>query len=136
MLNFSNFLATWHLDAGQSEYEAGDPPRAGSYDISFDGQKLTFAMDWVDAAGHKHTLSFDGVPDGVDYPFENPAVDSVALIPVDAYNLDSVSKKDNQILAYANRKLSENGQTMYVTQSGTLPNGEKFVNKAVYHRLK
>jgi hypothetical protein len=128
------FFGHWVLDPTQSQYQMSQPPATGSYGIEPDGDALKFTMDWTDAAGKAFHMIYHATPDGNDQPYtDNPAVDAICCVLVDDNTLDTISKKDGQVLAVGRRALSPDGQTMTVTQSGQGPNG-KFDNLSVYKK--
>jgi hypothetical protein len=127
------FLGTWVLDPAQSRYQFGQPPKSGSYKISARGNRYHTDIQWTDQTDRAFEASYDAVPDGVEHPYENPAVaDAVSMTRINAYTLDSASVKDGQRIAYARRVLSEDGQIMTITQSGVNTQGDSYVNLAVY----
>jgi len=129
------FLGYWVMDAAQNTYEAGTPPSAGSYRIEADGEAYRFTMTWTAADGQSHQMDYRTFPDGVAHPFENTAqVDALRTTRVDERTLDSESIKGDGVIAHGRRVLSEDGQTMFITQSGNRPDGTRFENRSVYLR--
>ncbi len=137
------FLGNWELDAEDSAYEIGAPPQRGQYQLVRDplpgtGQeveRIAVVMDWTDATGKDFHMIYHMVPDGVDKPYEGSAVvDAVMTKLMDARTLDTVSKKDGQMVALGRRELSDDGKTMKVTQSGKTPDGTPFANVAIYRK--
>ena len=53
---------------------------------------------------------------------------------VDERTLDSASFRDGVQIAHGRRELSDDANTMTVTQSGSRPDGTKFANVSVYVR--
>jgi hypothetical protein len=135
MPNEDPFVGQWLLDPPQSRYELGEPPASGRYHIQPDGDGYLVTMEWETPEGERHKASYRSVPDGIDYPYENPAVaETVSMTRVDERTLDSTSKKGGQIIAHARRVLSLDGRTMTVTQSGLTPDGTRFANLSVYKK--
>jgi hypothetical protein len=129
------FLGVWDLDPTQSRYELGTPPQRGMYQLIPEGDTIAVVMDWTDAAGKDFHMIYYMTPDGLDHPYaDSPAVDAIATKLVDARTLDTLSKKEGSIVASGRRELSEDGQTMLVTQGGTTPDGKSFENIAVYRK--
>jgi hypothetical protein len=130
------FLGTWKLKAEGSQYHFGDPPKSGVYTIEAEGDAYLITMEWVSADGSSYNLSYRSIPDGVDYPYENPVIaEAVSMTRIDEYTLDSTSKSGGQIISHARRTLSEDGRTMTVTQSGIGPNGEEYTNLSIYEKV-
>ena len=127
------FFGTWVLDPTQSVYEAGLPPQSGTYRIDPDGESLKFTMEWVAANGQHHEMGYFTIPDGNEYPYENPAVtDAISTTRIDAHRMDTVSKKNGRIIAIGSRVLSADGTTMMVTQTSIGENGQRYNNSSVY----
>lgn len=129
------FIGLWELDPQGSQYEYGQPPLSGRYHIHPHGDGYLITMEWSTAKGQSHRLSYRGIPDGKEYPSENPAVaDTVSMNRVDHRTLDSTAKKAGHVTSYACRVLSADGRTMTITQSGTTPEGRDFTNLSIYKR--
>ena len=130
------FLGTWQLQPQQSAYEFGPSPAEGLYRISTDGQQYLFELEWKTAEGQQFETSFSGVPDGRQYPYENPQIaDALSLTRVDEQTLDSASYKGGKRIAHARRELLDNSRTMRVTQSGQTPDGVTYSNVSYYNKL-
>jgi hypothetical protein len=136
--NYDNdpFIGTWVLDPAQSKYELGTPPKSGTYILEPDGEGLKISMTWETAEGQNVEVSYFGIPDGKNYPYEdNPAVvDAMSMTRVDVNTLDSTAQKDGQVILYARRVLSEGGTVMTVTQSGLTPDGGQYSNVSAYNK--
>lgn len=128
------FVGIWTLDPDESDYQFGEPPASGTYTLEADGDAYNVTMIWTTVDGKPMEASYSSVPDGMEYPYDSPAVDTVSMTRVDAYTLDSASKKDGQVIAYARRELSDDRQSMTITQSGTTPEGDPFANVSVYRK--
>ncbi|MEM6282920.1 MAG: hypothetical protein AAF787_12050, partial [Chloroflexota bacterium] len=126
------FVGKWVLDPTQSAYELGEPPQSGSYTITRDGDVFMFVIEWVGADGKEMAMSFTGIVDGVERPYENPDIaDSTCFTRVDEHNLNSTATKNGVIINDATRQLSPDGQTMTVVQRLMTPDGQK-ANTAIY----
>lgn len=131
------FKGTWEMQPEHNHYQLGDPPAQGTYIIGDnpDGDGYLVTMKWTTQDGQNVEMRYTAIPDGVDYPYENPAIaDTVSMTRVDENTLDSDTKKDGQVGAYARRVLSADGNTMTITQSGKTPDGGSFDNVSVYIR--
>ncbi len=133
----TDFLGMWVLDVATCQYEQGDPPQSGSYEITQNGDTLTFRMSWVDAEGDAHDMSFSGKPDGVPVPFDGgPLADSLSIsLPKDD-QLDSAAFLDGQELMRASRILSADHASLDILQVVKLPDGSTPTNRATYRRLQ
>ncbi len=127
------FLGTWALVPDRCQYEFGRPPQSGAYQIEASGEGYLVTMKWLTAEGAAHQLSYPAIPDGKEYPYENPALaDTISMTRVDGRTLDSTSKKDGRIIGYARRVLSNDGLTMTIFQSGVTPENREFTNVSIY----
>jgi len=123
------------MDPAENRYEAGQPPRSGSYTIEPEGDAYLFTMAWINAEGQPFEMEYRTTPNGIAYPYENPAVaDTVRTTRVDTYTLDTETTKDGKVIATGRRVLSPDGQSMTITQSGSGPDGTAFTNLSVYRR--
>lgn len=129
------FLGKWQLQADQSDYDLGEPPASGLYRIVETDDGLRFYIEWTDTEGKEHALFFDAIPDGERHPHKGDGADETRLTLVAPNQLDSEAFVAGKRVAYAMRLLSDDGQTMRVTQSGWLPDGTQFDNLSIYHRL-
>lgn len=128
------FIGTWILDPTSCDYQYSTPPQSGMYRISVTEHGYHFDVAWVDAAGTAQQTAFDGIPDGVQYPYDNPQIaDAVSFTRVDERTLDSATFKGGAQIAHARRVLE--GDRMTVTQSITTPDGQTLRNVAVYLRV-
>jgi hypothetical protein len=92
-------------------------------------------MAWTSADGQPFQMDYRTTPDGVAYPYENPAVaDTIRTTRVDANTLDTETTKGGKVIASGRRVLSPDGQSMTITQSGFRSDGTAFTNRSVYRR--
>ena len=121
-------IGTWELDPARSKFDFDAPPKQATFVVTPQKGGLFFAADWVDPSdkkGHiEHTLIFDEpvLVNGTE----------VTLISVDDNTLDTKVTKDGAALADTRRKLSSDGKTMELVQSGTLPDDKAFKNVSTY----
>lgn len=129
------FVGAWVCDPARAVYESGQPPRSASYQIAPDGAGLRFTVQWVTAAGQPGGAVYQSVPDGRDYPAgPDGSADTVAHTRVDAGRLDTVAKRQGQVVAWESRVLAADGATMTITQAGMDDQGRPYRNTAVYVR--
>lgn len=136
-LSIEPFLGVWELDPDASQYELGAPPQRGTYQLVVDPQsepgQVAVVMDWTDATGKDFHMIYFMTPDGQDHAYaDSPAVDAVMTTLLDAKTLETISKKDRQMVARGLRELSDDGKMMRVTQGGKTPDGVSFKNVAIY----
>ena len=65
---YRGFLGTWTLIPESCVYEQSEPPQEGTYLIREEERGLTFVIDWIDAEGEHHQISFSGNPSGERVP--------------------------------------------------------------------
>ncbi len=121
-----SFEGTWKLLPERCRYEHTVPPREGTYRIAATPEGLAFAIDWVDSTGSVEHTDFRLTWDG-----ETPA----SLELVDAKTLNTTIERNDQVVAHASRKLSDDGTEMEILQSAFTPEGKPFVNRAWYRRV-
>lgn len=128
------FLGTWILNPEASKYEAGTPPRKGSYTITKQAEKLLFRMIWTDTAGQEFDREYSERPDGKEHPYENKQMaDAIRLTPISETILESEAIKDGRITMKARRELLDDS-TMQVTLEGMLPDGQSYLNISRYRK--
>ncbi len=132
---YERFLGTWVLIPDSCQYEQGEPPRDGRYVIAEADARLTFTIDWSDAAGSKHQVSFGGLPDGQPVPFAGGELaDALSIAAPSERRLDSVAYWRGEALMWAERQLDDAGNTMRVVQQVKLPDGSRPTNLSLYRR--
>jgi len=133
---YKDFLATWILIPESCRYEQGEAPRSGSYRIEErdDGQ-LVFALEWTDAEGKTHEVTFAGAPDGQRQPFEGGNLaDALSVSAISPRELRSSAFYRGKECMVAQRQLDATGQAMRVVQVVRFDNGTSLSNVAVYRR--
>lgn len=129
------FLGPWDLDPTGSDYALGEPPHSGVYRLAAAGEAIAFAVEWVAADGNEHRIDFTLLPDGQSHPYENPAVaETVTTTAIGGNRLDTAAVKDGQTINHAVRELSDDGETMTVTQTITDVSGHQWRNVSRYRR--
>lgn len=133
---YAAFLGTWMLIPDSCDYQQGEPPSAGRYRIEERDGELGFRIEWTDAAGAEHEVSFSGTPDGEPRPFAGGDL-------ADALSIEAASQRELNTAAYfrgaqrmvAQRQLDDTRMAMRVTQLVRFPDGSSLANLAVYRRL-
>ncbi len=120
------FEGTWKLQPERCVYEHTTPPREGTYKIAATPEGLAFTLDWIDSDGDPQHTDFRLTWDG-----EVPA----SLELVDERTLNTAIERDEQVIAHASRRLSEDGEEMEILQHARTPEGKPFVNRAWYRRV-
>jgi hypothetical protein len=114
----SPFAGTWKLNLARSEFAGTtmtfEQAGAGAMKLTAEGQAYTFTMDGKDSL--------------------TPFSYSAAWTQVDAVTWQTVYKLPGAgaVMSTDTTKLSADGKALTVTSRGTMPNGERFENVAVY----
>lgn len=129
------FLGTWVLDVDASDFEQGDPPQAGSCKIEAEDAHLVFHLLGLDAKGETTEAEFRAAPDGRPKKLdESGLVDAMVLYLRPDGALVSEARRGGAALMSAVRKISEDEQTMTITQTVHLPDETSVVDTTVYRR--
>lgn len=128
------FMGMWILLPAKSCYEYGLPPQSGFTQIEVDDNSFKITMDWVNAEGKELYFVFDGVPNGNDYAYNSPEIDTIAMLRVSDRMIDTISKKNGRVVLYTSRVLSPDGKTMKLMEFGTDENGQTYSNISFYEK--
>ena len=132
---YKGFLGRWQLISESCQYDQGEPPTEGSYEITDEDGVLHFTMIWTDACGENHRVTFSGLPDGSKQPFSGgDLADALSVTAVSERELRSSAFYQGKELMVAQRQLDETGQAMRITQVVRLPDGSQPANVSVYRR--
>ncbi|MFN8441320.1 MAG: hypothetical protein U0175_11145 [Caldilineaceae bacterium] len=130
-----NFIGTWQLIPERSIYSAGGPPKSATYQISGNQAELTFTIQWIDQNDKPFHVSYRCVPDGARHSDPStPTVDQIQTELID-HNLQTLSYKDDKLVAIADRKLSADSNELEVTQKYLRPDGGELNILQFYSKL-
>lgn len=136
MPKIDGFLGKWVMLPELSEYSSAEPPKSGSYEIVQEGDKLTFIMDWVSAAGKVQNLAYSEICDGQFHPYTDaPIADEICLTLKSDTILESVAKLKGEVKLSAIRTLIGKTQ-LKVTMSAKTPDGVPFSHHSVYKKYE
>ncbi|MCI0709770.1 MAG: hypothetical protein L0154_06360 [Chloroflexi bacterium] len=129
------FVGKWQLR--EADYESGQPPREAAYIIEHDHNGYCVKMDWLTDDGEHIRAEYFAIPDGEQYPVDNPAAvdNTMSMVRIDEKTLDSTVKQNGDVVAHARRVLSKDGNIMTITQSTSTLDGNTFQNVSVYVRV-
>lgn len=131
------FLGTWILDADESEFEQGDPPKSATLKIEDNFGMAIFTMNQVSSDGEITNDSFEAVPDGPEVKLgKSGLVDAMRLVFTGPRNLVSEARRGGLTIMKADRELSDDGRTLTVTQTVHLVDVASFTNTSVYRRAQ
>lgn len=98
---------------------------------------VTFSMNTVAADGEISNDSFSAVPDGPEVKLgKSGLVDAMRLVFDGPINLVSEARRGGLTIMKAERKLSEDHQTLTVTQTVHVIDVASFSNVSVYKRAQ
>ncbi len=123
----------WMLLQELSIYQRSEPPLSGEYRISSNGEIVEFEVLWKDSAGLDDNLSFGGPLDGQKHITDSPGISHICYEKISESTLDSMAFDDDDIVLYARRTVSADGQLMAVSQVHHGEHG-KSSNFQVYRR--
>jgi hypothetical protein len=132
------FIGTWRLVPELSVYTTGMAPVEGTYDITLTSPgEIDIRICWrMEGDATDNTIHFGGTVDGVHHrlPEVGSGPNAFTLSRIDERILDSAALRGDEVLAYARRVVSRDGQLMAVVQE-THVAGEKLRNFQVYRRI-
>ena len=131
------FLGNWILDADESEFEQGEPPKSATMKIDDNFGMAVFTMNQVAADGEVTNDTFEAMPDGPEVKLgKSGLVDAMRLTFASPRNLVSEARRGGLTIMKADRELSEDGRTLTVTQTVHLVDVASFTNVSVYRRAQ
>lgn len=131
----SPFLGSWILDAEASDFEQGDPPKSATLKIEDNFGMARFSMNQVAADGEVTNDMFEAMPDGPETKLgKSGLVDAMRLVFDGDRNLVSEARRGGLTIMKAERELSDDGNTLTVTQTVHLVDVASFTNISVYRK--
>ncbi|POF30478.1 hypothetical protein [Roseibium marinum] len=131
------FLGTWILDAEESDFEQGDPPKSATLKIDDNFGMAVFTMNQVDADGEITNDTFEAMPDGPEVKLgKSGLVDAMRLVFQGDRKLVSEARRGGLTLMKAERELSNDGGTLTITQTVHLVDVASFTNITVYRKAQ
>ena len=128
------YLGTWTLVPELCIYEEGTRPLSGIYQISQRDNDVRISIDWEAPDGSKHHVEFQAPDNGERQPSSNPGTSHLSITRINPFILDSSAYAENEEVAYARRRASEDGLLLSTVQVGRRPNGTSLRNFQVYRR--
>lgn len=130
-----NWLGTWKLDVAKSSFVPAPGPR--SLTLKFQATKagIKFNGDGVSAEGKPTHTQFVSKFDGQEVPYKgNPDADTASAKRIDDNNYENTWKKAGKPTVNAKVVVSEDGNTMTITQVGTNAKGQAVNSTYIYSR--
>jgi|SRR5690606_9822859 hypothetical protein len=127
------YVGTWELVPELSLYEVGPRPSEGVYEVESGAEDVRIRIRWkLSPEEAESRTEFAGPPDGTLRTLDNGV--AYCLTRIDERTLDSTAFRGDEILAYARRVVSTDGELMAIVQEGPRPEGGRFRNFQVYRR--
>jgi hypothetical protein len=124
---------TWKMDPAKSTYSPGPAAKSITLKIESDGDNINYTSDGIDASGNPTHVEYTAKYDGKDYPVTgSPNADTVALKRIDSNTIQSIMKKDGQVVMTVTSVVSEDGTTRTSTFKGKNAKGQEVNNILVY----
>lgn len=128
-----NMLGKWALTPELCHYQVGETPDKATYEITRDGDVITFAITWT-LQGQDAEVSFTAPADGSVEPADDD-MPAHRLIPVSDDQLDGEAMGDDKVIATASRKVSADGQFLSVLQVNAVGTEQEHRIFQVYRRI-
>jgi len=129
-------IGTWKLNVAKSKFDPAAIRKSETRVYELSGGKVMVHVESVRSDGSKQEVSFNGTPDGKDYPYtSNPQfyADTVS-VRRSGKEFIGTSKKDGKVLFTTTDSFSADGKTMTLTSKGTNANGEPVNSVRVYEK--
>jgi len=133
---------TWKLNAEKSTYDpAALAIKSGTVTYTFSGNKVTAAIDQVNARGEKVHIEYTATVDGADHPWTG-TVDGKPIAGQDAVSFRKLNdrtyhienKFKGKLLTTNHIVVAPDGKSRTSTTTGTNPQGQKVNNVVVYEK--
>lgn len=129
------FLGTWILDAEESHFEQGEPPKSATLKIEDNFGMARFTMNQISQSGEVTNDDFEAMPDGPEVKLgKSGLVDAMRLVFDGDRKLVSEARRGPLTIMKAERELSDDATTLTVTQTVHLVDVASFKNVSVYKR--
>ncbi len=128
---------TWKLNVAKSTFTADHPaPKSLLLTITDEAGTTVLDVTGEDANGAPIRVHFSAKPDGMDYPVTGGpgGSDTVSLKRIDANTMETVSKKDGQVVTTVRSVVSPDGKTRTSTWQGKDSKGNPETWIQVYDR--
>jgi hypothetical protein len=128
-------VGTWKLNVAKSTFSPGPAPKSETRVYSESAQGLIVAAKTTAADGKESSSTVTFKEDGKPYPASgSPDFDMVAVTRVDALTVNGTLMNAGATVGTGVRTVSKDGKTLTLAQKGTLANGTKYDEVAVYDR--
>lgn len=136
MIQAYNFLASWQLFPEKGNYESGERPKSGIYQIENGTEKntLTIRYHWVTLENQAFESSYTLVADGHCNAFENTQLADQAQVNFrDGITFEIHFYKKGETVLHVVHEIMPNGY-LKVIQQGSKADGKAFCNTEIFHK--
>ena len=128
-----NIFGKWELIPELCQYQVGNVPDKATYDIAKYGEDIVFTVTWS-TDGQDQSVTFSAPADGSIEPSDNEMPDH-RIIPVNDNQLDGEALVEDHRVAYASRRVSDDGQLLSVLQINGIGSEHEHRVFQVYRRI-
>jgi hypothetical protein len=133
---------TWKLNTEKSTYDPATlATKSGTVTYTFSGDKVSVAIDQVNARGEKVHIEYTATVDGADHPWTG-TVDGKPIVGQDAVSFKKLNdrtyhienKFKGKLLTTNHIVVAPDGKSRTSTTTGTNVQGQKVNNVVVYEK--
>jgi hypothetical protein len=129
-----HYEGQWELIPELCFYEEGEPPASGLYEIRVTDGAVAIIVKWATASGETPAIEYGGPIDGVRRVAAQKGATSVSYSEIDDFTLDSAAYLDDLEVAYARRRVSNDGRLLATLQVNRRADGFTSRTTQVYRR--
>lgn len=129
-------IGTWKLNVAKSKFDPAAARKSETRTYEMSGSKVMVHSEYERSDGSKQELSFNGTPDGKDYPYTGNPPFFADTVSVRRSGKDFLgeSKKGSKVLFTTTDSFSADGKTMTLTSKGTNEKGQPVNSIRVYEK--
>ena len=129
-------IGTWKLNVAKSKFDPAAVRKSETRTYELSGGKVMVHVETVRSDGSKQEVSFNGTPDGKDYPYTSnpPFYADTVSVRRSGNGFIGQSKKAGKVLFTTTDSFSADGKTMTLTTKGTTAAGESVNSVRVYEK--
>lgn len=128
----SPYAGKWNMNAIETTYQQGIPPRQAMDEIKEDKDGLHLSHVEIEEDGKRENLTSYFIPDGREHPTDVPG--EVVVTTQNGNTLTSTYSRNGQTVETDTRVLSSDQKSMTVTAARVEPSGQTVKDVTVYER--
>jgi hypothetical protein len=130
-----NWMGTWKLNVAKSKFSPGMALQSQTIKFEPAGESIKLTGDSVNAEGTAMHTEYTSKFDGKDVPWTgNPNADMASPKRLDANRYENIWKKDGKATIHSKVKVSADGKTLTITQTGKNASGKAVKSTLVFDR--